>query len=42
MNAVAGNVIYSIGRDGAFTEYKPGEEISLTLDEGDLIVFKYR
>ena len=42
VNAVAGNVIYSIGRDGAFTEYKPGEEISLTLDEGDLIVFKYR
>ncbi len=42
VSAVAGNVIWSIGRDGSFTEYKPGDEISLTLDEGDLIVFKYR
>ncbi len=42
VNAVAGNVIYSIGRDGAFTEHKPGDKISLTLDEGDLIVLKYR
>lgn len=42
VTAVAASVIWSIGRDGSFTEYQPGDKITLTLDEGDLIVLKYR
>ena len=33
--------VYTVGRDGSFTEHQPGKE-KFVMDEGDMLVIKYR
>ena len=41
LEAVFNDMVYTIARDGIFCEQKPGPA-SFTVDEGDMLVIKYK